>query len=146
VSPRRVLLVAGLGVAALAVAAVVVLLKLAEISYRQQKASQGANERATVRDLRAALAARRPQEPPPPVTPEQAAGYRRRLETGTAPGRFAYVAVPVERGSSGRSSFCADASGLLRFSLEGAEPALEDGACPASWLILSDGVDAPRWP
>ena len=139
----RVLLVLGLGILALALVAGAVLLKVAELSYQDMKSTQGANERAVVSELRQLLAARPKGGPPRPLA-EAASGYKRRLHLGAA-GRFAYVAVPLEPHSSGRSSFCADAGGLVRFSLEGEEPAVEDGTCPASWLILSDGVPAPTW-
>jgi hypothetical protein len=143
-SGRRILLVIGLGILGLVLAAGAVLLKLAQLSYESLKATRAQNERAVVRDLRALLAARRTDSPLPSEAVE-ASGYKRRLHVGDTAGRFTYVAVPLDPLASGRSSFCADASGLLRFSLEGEEPELVDGACPASWLVLSDDVPAPSW-
>jgi hypothetical protein len=139
----RLLLVLAAGGLALVVVAGGVLLKLAELSYRNLEATRVANERAAVRELRRLVATRRPDGPPPAPAVEEAEGYRRRLLPGAAAGRFVYMAVPLERGESGRSSFCADASGVLRFDLEGADPPTADGACPAHWLILREDLTAP---
>jgi len=120
----RVLLIFGLGMVGLVLVGGAMLLKVAELFYQSMKSEQGANERAVVSDLRALLAAQRPGQPPRPPAAAEASG---------------------EAHSSGRSSFCADASGLVRFSLEGEDPPFADGTCPASWLILSDGAPAPAW-
>jgi hypothetical protein len=136
--------VLALGLLGLVLVAGAVLLKLAQLSYESLKATRARNERAVVHDLRTLLAARPPDSPLPPEAVE-ASGYMRRLHLGATAGRFAYVAVPLDPQASGRSSFCADASGLVRFSLEGEEPRLVDGACPASWLVLSDDAPAPSW-
>jgi hypothetical protein len=141
---RRALLAVALGLPALVLVGGVVLLKLAQVSYQEMRASQGANERAVVGELRALLAARHGGASPAPIA-ELGSGYRRRLHAGGA-GGFAYVAVPLERHVTGRSSFCADGSGLVRFSVEGEEPSLADGSCPRTWLILSETAPGPAWP
>jgi hypothetical protein len=140
---QRVVLGLGIGLVALVVLAVAVLLKLAELSYRSLETARAADERAAVGELRRLLSARRPGAPPLPPAAEEAGGYRWRLVDGATTGRFAYVAVPQEREDGGRSAFCADAGGLVRFDLKGEEPALVDGACPASWLILREDLPAP---
>ena len=81
----------------------------------------------------------------------QEAGYSRRFHAGAPadPGEiarqrlspssiraFAYVAVPLRPGETGRRAFCGDATGLVRFNPDGTPPDVADGACPTSWLIL----------
>jgi hypothetical protein len=49
---------------------------------------------------------------------------------------FAYVARPLDPGTTGRRTFCVDATGLIRFTLEERLPDPVDGVCPRTMLFL----------
>jgi hypothetical protein len=91
---------------------------------------------------------------PEPVNGERA-GYARRFYPGRAADSeeihlrslspssllgFAYVATPLPANTVGGRAFCVDATGLIRFDLDGAPPAVSEGACPTSWLILREAA------
>jgi type IV pilus assembly protein PilA len=45
---------------------------------------------------------------------------------------FAVTAMPIAPGTTGQSSFCVDASGVIRKDPTGAAPAVAGGLCPAA--------------
>jgi type IV pilus assembly protein PilA len=49
---------------------------------------------------------------------------------------FAYVAIPVQPGKTGRRSFCVDARGQVLVQPDGTAPAIVAGACPVDWDTL----------
>lgn len=71
-------------------------------------------------------------------------GYRRRLEPGrtmavdpavssrTSIAGYAYVAVPVSVGQTGKRSFCGDTSGVVCFRSDGADIPAPGGECPVA--------------
>jgi hypothetical protein len=142
---RRVLVIGGLVLVLLPAVLIVAVMQFAASSWETQQRVIAANERAALRDLAAVRAARQahrratggPSAPVlPALPPEKAAGYARRLHLG--PLGFAYVAVPLEPGWSGRRAFCVDDSGLIRIAPEGTDPQAADGVCPSSLLILNE--------
>jgi type IV pilus assembly protein PilA len=60
--------------------------------------------------------------------PRHGYNYRLKLSEGNA-AQFAYTAVPVTAGQTGRRSFCADSSGMLGFSVEGGDLTPAGAAC-----------------
>jgi hypothetical protein len=94
---------------------------------------------------------------PEPLNGERA-GYARHFYPGRRPDEdeirrralspssllgYAYVATPLPADIVGGRAFCADATGLVRFNLDGTPPAPLDGACPTTWLILADAAVKP---
>ena len=77
-------------------------------------------------------------------------GYVRRFQGGPRPSpeeikgalspssvkRFAFIAVPAERGRTGVRSFCGDDTGRLCQVMDGGEPRVQDGRCDPSCLDL----------
>ena len=83
------------------------------------------------------------------------AGYTRRFHPGPSPDRdrllekgllprvpssssmtyFAYVALPVDRGSTGVRAFCGDASGRICYVIDGTMPDLAQSICPTEDCI-----------
>ena len=74
-------------------------------------------------------------------------GYRRRFHAGAkiavaTPGAraglsaWALTAVPIQPGNSGVRAFCADASGRICSTPDGSEPAVVDGTCPSTCLVI----------
>jgi hypothetical protein len=76
------------------------------------------------------------------ASPQPRYGYRRRFEprrttavdptlsSRTSIAGYAYVAVPVSVGQTGRRSFCGDTSGLICFREDGADIPAAGGECP----------------
>ena len=71
---------------------------------------------------------RRSAQPSPTAAPPtKATRYR----------RYAYVAVPVTRGITGRRAFCVDATGSICYTSDGRAPSVVDGQCdPSSCLPI----------
>ena len=76
------------------------------------------------------------------------AGYRYEFHPGPRPtpldplvsspssmASFAYTAVPVQPGKTGRRGFCGDSSGRLCFTMDGTAPAIQDGQCAVDCRI-----------
>jgi hypothetical protein len=94
---------------------------------------------------------------PEPLNGERA-GYARRFYPGPAADAdeirqralspsslqgFAYLATPLPSDVVGGRAFCADATGLVRFNLDGTPPTVAGSACPANWLILRGARGTP---
>ena len=69
------------------------------------------------------------------------AGYAFRYVVSSDGRRFAYTATPLQPGESGIRMFCADSSGRLASTTEGAAPSIVDGLCApsATTLVASSG-------
>jgi hypothetical protein len=83
----------------------------------------------------------------PSLLQAEKSGYRRTFHPGpkaprkdkTSPSSltaFAYTAVPLKPGETGKRGFCGDASGRLCFTTDGSQPKVVNGECDAACTTL----------